>query len=142
MLMPKRQKYRKPHRPKPKGKVSRGNTVAFGDWGLQALDNGWVTARQIEAARIALTRRMKRGGKVWIRIFPANPITKKPAETRMGKGKGSPEEYVAAIKAGRVMFEIAGVSDEVAKRALELASFKLGAKTKIIGRNLLGGAVS
>ena len=140
MLMPKRMKYRKPHRPKPRGKATRGATVAFGDWGLQALESSWISARQIEAARIAITRYMKRGGKVWIRIFPSRPITKKPAETRMGKGKGSPEEYVAPVKAGKVMFEVAGVKEEVAKRALQLASFKLSPRTKIIGRSVLGGA--
>jgi large subunit ribosomal protein L16 len=140
MLMPKRMKHRKPHRPKPSGKAGRGNTVAFGDWGLQALECTWVTARQIEAARIAITRCMKRGGKVWIRIFPASPITKKPAETRMGKGKGAIEEYVAPVKAGKVMFEVAGVKEDLAKRALRLAAFKLTPRTKIIGRHVLGGA--
>lgn len=139
MLMPKRMKYRKPHRPKPRGKASRGTKVSFGEWGLQTLEPGWITARQIEAARIAITRCMKRGGKVWIRIFPSNPITKKPAETRMGKGKGSPEEYVAPVRAGKIMFEVAGVSEEVAKRALQLASFKLSPRTKIVGRHVLGG---
>ncbi len=138
MLMPKRMKYRRPHRPKPKGVANRGNSVSFGEWGIQALESGWITNRQIEAARVAITRRMKRGGKVWIRIFPSSPITKKPAETRMGKGKGAPEGWVAPVKAGRVMFEVAGVSEEVAKRALELASYKLCTKCKIIGRNIGG----
>ena len=139
MLMPKRMKYRKPHRPKPRGKATRGTMVSFGEWGLQALESSWISARQIEAARIALTRHMKRGGKVWIRIFPASPITKKPAETRMGKGKGSVEEYIAPVKAGKVMFEVAGVKESVARRALELASYKLSPRTKIIGRHVLGG---
>lgn len=140
MLMPKRMKYRKPHRPKPRGRVTKGATVAFGEWGLQALESAWITNRQIEAARVAMTRSMKRGGKVWIRIFPNRSITKKPAETRMGKGKGSPEEYIAPVKAGKVLFEVAGVKEETAKRALQLASFKLGARTKVIGRQVLGGA--
>ena len=139
MLMPKRLKYRKPHRPKPRGCASRGTSVAFGEWGLQAVESAWITARQIEAARIAITRCMKRGGKVWIRIFPASPITKKPAETRMGKGKGAIEEYVAPVKAGRVMFEVAGVRESVARQALRLASFKLSPRTKIIARHVLGG---
>ena len=140
MLMPARMKYRKPHRPKPKGKATRGTTVAFGEWGLQTLENGWVTARQIEAARIALTRSMKRGGKVWIRIFPSAPLTKHPAETRMGKGKGAPESYVAVVKAGHIMFEVGGVKEDLARKALRLAAFKLSTKTKILSRNVLGGA--
>lgn len=139
MLMPKRMKYRKAFRPKPHGTASRGTTVAFGEWGLQALENTWVTARQIEAARVAITRCMKRGGKVWIRVFPASPVTKKPAETRMGKGKGAVEGYVAPIKAGKVMFEVAGVRESVARQALRLAAFKLSPRTKIIARHVLGG---
>lgn len=139
MLMPSRMKWRKPHRPKPRGKATRGTSVAFGDWGLQSLENGWITARQIEAARIALTRSMKRGGKVWIRIFPSAPLTKHPAETRMGKGKGAPEQYVAVVRAGNVMFEIGGVKEDLARKALRLAAYKLSARTRILSRNPLGG---
>ena len=132
MLMPKRVKYRRQHRGRMKGKATRGNTVTYGEYGLQALEPGWITSNQIEAARIAMTRHTKRGGKVWIKIFPDKPITQKPAETRMGSGKGSPEYWVAVVKPGRVMFEIAGVSEDLAREALRLASHKLPIKTKII----------
>jgi large subunit ribosomal protein L16 len=117
-----------------RGEATRGNTVAFGDWGLQATTRGWVSSRSIEAARIAMTRHIKRGGKVWIRIFPDKPVTKKPLEVRMGKGKGNPEGWVAVVKPGRIMFEMEGVSEEVAKRALELAAAKLPVKCKIVAR--------
>ena len=132
MLMPKRVKYRRVHRGRMTGKATRGNTVTYGEYGLQAMEPGWITSNQIEAARIAMTRYTRRGGQVWIKIFPDKPVTKKPAETRMGSGKGSPEFWVAVVKPGRVMFEIAGVSEEVAKEALRLASHKLPIKTKII----------
>ena len=134
MLLPKRVKYRRVHRGRMKGKASRGNTVTYGEWGLQATEPSWITSNQIEAARIAMTRYTKRGGKVWIKIFPDKPVTEKPAETRMGSGKGSPEYWVAVVKPGRVMFEIAGVSEEVAREALRLASHKLPIKTKIVAR--------
>ena len=132
MLLPKRVKYRRVHRGRLKGKATRGNTVTYGQYGLQALEPAWITSRQIEAARIAMTRYTKRGGKVWIKIFPDKPITEKPAETRMGSGKGSPEYWVAVVKPGRVMFEIAGVSEEVAREAMRLASHKLPVKTKFV----------
>ena len=132
MLLPKRVKYRRVHRGRMKGKASRGNTVTYGEWGLQAIEPSWITSNQIEAARIAMTRYTKRGGKVWIKIFPDKPITQQPAETRMGKGKGSPEYWVAVVKPGRVMFEIGGVSEEVAREALRLASHKLPIKTKMV----------
>ncbi len=134
MLAPKRVKFRKMFKGRTTGLARRGATVAFGTFGLQAQEPGWVTARQIEAARVALTRHIKRGGKVWIRIFPDKPVTKKPAETRMGKGKGSPELWVAVVKPGRVLFEIEGVTKEVAQQALGLASAKLGVKTKFVAR--------
>ena len=134
MLLPKRVKYRRVHRGRMKGKASRGNTVTYGEWGLQAIEPSWITSNQIEAARIAMTRYTKRGGKVWIKIFPDKPVTEKPAETRMGSGKGSPEYWVAVVKPGRVMFEIAGVSEEVAREALRLASHKLPIKTKIVAK--------
>ena len=134
MLMPKRVKYRKVQRGRMTGTASRGNKVAYGDYGIQALEPGWITGNQIEAARVAMTRYTKRGGKVWIKIFPDKPITEKPAETRMGSGKGSPEYWVAVVKPGRVMFEIAGVSEEVAREALRLASHKLPIKTKIVSK--------
>ena len=134
MLLPKRVKYRRVHRGRMKGKASRGNTVTYGDFGLMATEPSWITSNQIEAARIAMTRYTKRGGQVWIKIFPDKPVTKKPAETRMGSGKGSPEFWVAVVKPGRVMFEIAGVSEEVAREALRLASHKLPIKTKVIAR--------
>jgi len=134
MLMPKRVKYRRVHRGRMTGKAMRGNTLAYGQFGLQATEPGWITSNQIEAARIAMTRFTKRSGQVWIKIFPDKPITKKPAETRMGSGKGSPEYWVSVVKPGRVMFEIAGVSEEVAREALRLASHKLPIKTKVITR--------
>ena len=132
MLMPKRVKYRKVQRGRMKGKATRGNTVSYGEFGLQALEPGWITSNQIEAARVAMTRYTKRGGQVWIKIFPDKPVTQKPAETRMGSGKGSPEYWVSVVKPGRIMFEIAGVGDEAAKEALRLASHKLPIKTKIV----------
>ena len=134
MLMPKRVKYRRMQRGRMTGKATRGNTVAYGEYGLVAEEPGWIKSNQIEAARIAMTRYTKRGGQVWIKIFPDKPVTKKPAETRMGSGKGSPEFWVAVVKPGRVMFEIAGVSEEVAREALRLASHKLPIKTKIVAR--------
>ena len=137
MLMPKRAKYRKVQRGRMTGTASRGNKVAYGDFGIQALEPAWITSNQIEAARIAMTRHTKRGGQVWIKIFPDKPITEKPAETRMGSGKGSPEYWVAVVKPGRVMFEIAGVSEDVAREALRLASHKLPIKTKIVKREVV-----
>ena len=134
MLSPRKVKFRKSHRGRMRGKSYRGNKVEFGSFGLQAMEPSWITSRQIEAARIAMTRYIKRGGKVWIRIFPDKPVTKKPAETRMGSGKGNPEAWVAVVKPGRIMFEIAGVSEEVAREALRLASHKLPIKTKIVKR--------
>src|SRR5512142_232835 len=134
MLSPKRVKFRKMFKGRTKGLSQRGNTVAFGTWGLQALEPGWVTNRQIEAARVALTRHIKRGGKVWIRIFPDKPITKKPAETRMGKGKGSPEAWVAVVKPGRVMFELEGVDRDIAEKAMALVAAKMPIKTKFVAR--------
>lgn len=134
MLMPKRVKFRRMQRGRMTGKATRGNTVSYGEYGLMALEPGWVKSNQIEAARIAMTRYTKRGGQVWIKIFPDKPVTKQPAETRMGSGKGSPEYWVAVVKPGRIMFEIAGVSEEVAREALRLASHKLPIKTKIVKR--------
>jgi large subunit ribosomal protein L16 len=134
MLAPKRVKYRKKQKGRLRGLASRGNTIAFGDYGLQTIEKGWISNRQIEAARVAMTRHIKRGGKVWIRIFPDRPITRKPAETRMGKGKGNPEGWVAPVKAGRVMFELEGVPVDVARRAMDLASAKLPVKTKFLVR--------
>lgn len=134
MLMPKKVKFRKTQKGNMNGKAYRGSTVAFGEFGLKALEPGWVTNRQIEAARIAITRHVKRGCKVWIRIFPDKPITKKPAETRMGKGKGSPEAWVAVVKPGRVLYEMSGVDEAVAKEALRLASHKLAIATKFVKR--------
>jgi large subunit ribosomal protein L16 len=134
MLAPKRVKYRKQMKGRTKGHATRGNSVAFGHFGLMTLDPGWISSRQIEAARVAMTRVMKRGGKVWIRIFPDKPITKKPAETRMGKGKGNPEGWVAVVRPGRVMFEVEGVADAVARSALAHAAAKLPVKTRIITR--------
>ena len=134
MLMPKRVKYRRVHRGRMTGKAMRGNTLAYGEFGLQAMEPGWITSNQIEAARIAMTRFTKRSGQVWIKIFPDKPVTKKPAETRMGSGKGSPEYWVSVVKPGRIMFEIAGVSEEVAREALRLASHKLPIKTKVVTR--------
>jgi len=134
MLMPKRVKFRKTQRGRMRGKATRGAQIAFGDFGLKAMEPGWITQRQIEASRVALTRMMKREGKVWIRIFPDKPVTKKPAETRMGSGKGNPEFWVVVIKPGRVMFEIGGVSKEMAREALTLAAHKLPIKTKFVTR--------
>jgi len=134
MLMPKKVKYRKQQRGKIKGIARKGNYIAFGDYGLQVLEPGWITARQIEAARIAMTRHIKRGGKIWIRIFPDKPITKKPLETRMGKGKGNPEGWVARVKPTRVLYEMEGVSVEVAREAMRLAAHKLPLKTRFIVR--------
>ncbi|BCW92947.1 MAG: 50S ribosomal protein L16 [Acidobacteriota bacterium] len=134
MLMPKKVKFRKQQRGRRRGIATRGNTVAFGDYGLQALEPGWITARQIEAARIAMTRYVKRGGKIWIRIFPDKPVTKKPLETRMGKGKGAPEEWVAVVKPARILYEMEGVSEEVAREAMRLAAHKLPIKTRFVVR--------
>ena len=139
MLMPKRVKYRKTHRGRRNGKAYRGSSIAFGEFGLKAMQPAWVTSRQIEAARVAITRTIKRGGKVWIRIFPDKPVTKKPAETRMGKGKGAPEFWVAVIKPGRVMFEIEGISRELAREAFTLGAAKLPIKTRFVERASLGG---
>ncbi len=134
MLSPKRVRRRKTHKGKMRGKAYRGSKVSFGEYGLQALEASWITNRQIESARVAITRHVKRGGKVWIRIFPDKPVTKKPAETRMGKGKGNPEDWVAVVKPGRVMFELEGVPVETARRAMRLASFKLPVKTRFVVR--------
>ena len=134
MLMPKRVKYRRVQRGRMKGKASRGNVVNYGEFGLQAQEPCWITSNQIEAARVAMTRYTRRGGQVWIKIFPDKPVTKKPAETRMGSGKGSPEYWVAVVKPGRVLFEIAGVSEEVAREALRLASHKLPCKARIVSK--------
>jgi len=134
MLLPKRVKYRKVQRGRMKGKAMRGNKVTYGEFGLQALEPSWITSNQIEAARVAMTRYTKRGGNVWIKIFPDKPVTQKPAETRMGSGKGAPEYWVAVVKPGRVMFEIAGVAEADAREALRLASHKLPCKTKIVAR--------
>ena len=134
MLLPKRVKYRRVHRGRLTDKATRGNTVTYGDYGLQALEPAGISSRQIEAARIAMTRYIKRGGQVWIKIFPDKPITQKPAETRMGSGKGSPEYWVAVVKPGRVMFEIGGVSEELAREAFRLASHKLPIKTKFVAK--------
>jgi len=139
LLMPKRVKYRKLQRGRMKGKAQRGNSLAFGEFALQATEPHWVTDRQIEAARIAINRHIKRGGKLWIRIFPDKSVTKKPAETRMGSGKGSPELWVAVIKPGRVLFELGGVSRDIAIEALKLASYKLPIKTQILEREEIGG---
>jgi ribosomal protein L16, bacterial/organelle len=136
--MPKRVKYRKIQRGRMSGKATRGSSVAFGEYGLQATECGWITARQIEAARVAMTRHVKRGGKIWIRIFPHKSITKKPAETRMGKGKGAPEAWVAVIKPGVVLYEMEGVSEEVAREAFRLASHKLPIATKFLSREMVG----
>ena len=134
MLAPKRVKYRKQMKGRMRGQATRGNYVAFGDYGLQSTEPGWVTNRQIEAARVAMTRHIKRGGKVWIRIFPDKPVTKKPAETRMGKGKGNPEMWVAVVKPGRIMFELEGVPEDIARKAFALAAAKLPVKSKVVVR--------
>src|SRR6267142_4038587 len=134
MLAPKRMKYRKAQKGRMRGKAKGGFDIAFGDFGLQASECGWITSRQIEAARIAITRHIKRGGKVYIRFFPDKPITKKPAETRMGKGKGNPEEWVAVVKPGRIMYEVEGVTEEMAREAFRTAGQKMGIQTKFVGR--------
>jgi large subunit ribosomal protein L16 len=139
MLLPKRVKYRKQHRGRMKGRATRGNVVNYGDYGLVALEPAWISSNQIEAARIAMTRSIKRGGQVWIKIFPDKPITEKPAETRMGSGKGSPEYWVAVVKPGRVMFEIAGVDKTTAQEALRLAANKLPIKCKFVSKEETGG---
>jgi large subunit ribosomal protein L16 len=140
MLMPKRTKYRKAHRGRMKGKAGRGNTLAFGEYGLQALEPCWMTSRQIEAARRAIVRYLKRGGKLWIRVFPDKPVTAKPAETRMGAGKGAVEYWAAVVKPGRMLFEISGVSEEAAKEAMRLASHKLPIRTQFVSRqDAVGG---
>jgi large subunit ribosomal protein L16 len=136
MLMPGKVKYRKQQRGRMRGKAWRGSELSFGDYGLRSLECGWITARQIEASRIAITHFIKRGGKLWIRIFPDKPITKKPAETRMGKGKGAPEQWVAVVRPGRILFEMGGIDKELAQEALELAAHKLPLKTKFVTREL------
>jgi large subunit ribosomal protein L16 len=135
MLMPKKVKYRKQQRGRMTGKAWRGSTLSFGDYGLKAMQCGWITARQIEAARVAMTRSIKRGGKVWIRLFPDKPITKKPAETRMGKGKGAPDQWVCVIRPGKILFEMEGVAVEIAQKAMLLAAAKIGIPTKFITRH-------
>ena len=142
MLMPKRSKHRKQFRGSMKGKAMRGNTIAYGDFGIVATEPGWITSNQIEAARVAMTRYVKRGGRVWIKIFPDKPVTAKPAETRMGSGKGALEYWVAVVKPGRVMFEIGGVSEELAREALRLATHKLPVKCKVVSREDLEGGES
>ncbi|OJU12560.1 MAG: 50S ribosomal protein L16 [Clostridiales bacterium 43-6] len=139
MLLPKRVKYRRVHRGRLKGKATRGTEVNYGNFGLQATEGAWITSNQIEAARIAMTRYIKRGGQVWIKIFPDKPITEKPAETRMGSGKGSPEYWVAVVKPGRIMFEIGGVSEELAREAMRLAANKLPIKCKFVVKQEMGG---
>ena len=139
MLMPKRVKHRKTHRGRMNGKAYRGSSIAFGEFGLQATQPAWVTSRQIEAARVAITRTIKRGGKVWIRVFPDKPVTKKPAETRMGKGKGAPEFWVAVVKPGRVLFEIEGITRQLAREAFDLGASKLPIRTRFVERQELGG---
>ncbi len=138
MLLPKRVKHRKQHRGRLTGRALKGNTIAFGEFGLEALEAAWITSRQIEAARIAMTRYIKRGGKVWIKIFPDKPITAKPAETRMGSGKGSPEYWVAVVKPGRILFEMAGVTEEIAREAMRLAAHKLPIKTRFVKQEEVG----
>lgn len=142
MLMPRRQKYRKVFRGRMRGEARGGTTVAFGEYGIQSLEPAWVTSRQIEAARRAITNYVRRGGKVWIRIFPDKPVTQKPAETRMGKGKGNPEYFVAVVRPGRVMFELGGVPEDLALEALRRASHKLPMRTKIVRREAIGTAVA
>ncbi len=142
MLMPKRVKHRKQHRGRRWGKATRGATVAFGEFGLQALEPAWMTNRQIEAARVAITRFIKRGGKMWIRVFPDKPVTKKPAETRMGKGKGNPEEWVAVVKPGRILFELEGIAPDQAKKAMLLGASKLPFHTKFVMRDDVGAEAS
>ena len=139
MLMPKRVKYRRVHRGRMTGRATRGNTVAYGEWGLATTEPGWITSNQIEAARIAMTRHTKRGGKVWIKIFPDKPVTQTPAETRMGSGKGSPEYWVSVVKPGRVLFEIGGVTEDLAREAIRLAMHKLPIKRKFVAKETTGG---
>ena len=139
MLIPKRVKYRRVQRGRMKGKANRGNTIAYGDFGLQALEPAWITNNQIEAARIAMTRYLKRGGRVWIKVFPDKPVTAKPAETRMGSGKGSPEYWVAVVKPGRILFEVADVPEELAREAMRLAMHKLPIKCKFVVKETEGG---
>ena len=134
MLMPKKVKFRKQQRGRRRGQALRGGELSFGDYGLQALEPGWISARHIEAARIAMTRHVKRGGKIWIRVFPDKPVSKKPAETRMGKGKGAPEQWVCVIKPARILYEMEGVSEEIAREAMRLASNKLPIKTRFVAR--------
>jgi len=136
MMMPKKVKYRKQMRGRRRGKAWRGSSISFGDYGLKVLEPGWLTDKQIEAARIAMTRFVKRGGKIWVRIFPDKPITKKPAETRMGKGKGAPEGWVAVVRPGRVLYEMEGVTEDIARQALRLASHKIGLRTMFVHRGL------
>jgi len=140
MLMPKKTKYRRQHRGRMRGKATRGNKLDFGEYGLQAMEPCWLTSRQIEAARVAMTRHARRGGKVWIRVFPDKPVTKKPPETRMGKGKGTPEYWIAVVKPGRVLFEMSGVSDEVAREAMRLAAHKLPIRTRVLSREEMAHA--
>ncbi|WP_244834359.1 50S ribosomal protein L16 [Clostridium sp. BJN0001] len=135
MLMPKRVKHRKTQRGRMKGKATRGNFLAYGDYGIQALECGWITSNQIEAARVAINRYIKRGGKLWIKIFPDKPVTQKPAETRMGSGKGAPEYWVAVVKPGRVLFELSGVTEDIAREAMRLAKHKLPIKTKFVSKS-------
>lgn len=142
MLMPKKVKWRKQQRGRMRGKAIRGSNLSFGTYGLKALEPGWITSRQIEAARVAITRRVKRGGKLWIRIFPDKPVTIKPAETRMGKGKGSPEYWVAVVKPGRIMFELEGIPMDIAKEAMRLASYKLPMKTRFVAAHIHEGSKS
>ena len=139
MLIPKKSKFRKPHKGKIRGKAQKGNYVAFGEFGLQASSSFWMTNQQIESCRVTINRKLKRGGKLWIRIFPQLQITKKPAETRMGKGKGSPDSWVAVIKPGRVIFEVGGVEPEVAKEALRMDAYKLPVKARVVERKDVGG---
>ncbi len=141
MLMPKKVKFRKQQKGRNRGKAHRGDKLNFGDFGLKAMEPGWITDRQIEAARIAMTRHVKRGGKIWIRMFPDKPVTKKPAETRMGKGKGAPDHWVAVVKPGRVMYEIQGVEEDLAREAFRLAAQKLPIKTKFVTRADLEGGI-
>ncbi|HCC56591.1 MAG TPA: 50S ribosomal protein L16 [Solibacterales bacterium] len=138
MLMPKKVKYRKQQRGRMTGKAWRGSSISFGDYGLKVMTCGWLTARQIEAARIAMTRFIKRGGKVWVRVFPDKPITKKPAETRMGKGKGAPEEWVAVVRPGKILFEMEGVAEDIAQQAFRLAAHKIPMRTKFVVREKSG----
>ncbi len=140
MLAPKRIKYRKQQRGRMNGLAYRGSEVSFGEFGLKAMEPGWITARQIEAARIAISRHVKRGGKIWIRLFPDKPVTAKPAETRMGKGKGAPEGWVAVVRPGKILFEMEGVTEEIAREAIKLAQHKLPAKTKFVSRVVMGVA--